>query len=214
MNLTGDPVHPGAPGQLMMAAVLLKGLGAEGFVSSVTVSGDKAEAKGCQVTNLKTENGGVAFDRLDETLPFPIADNARPVMAISTEVAELSRYTLAVKGLKEGDYELKVGGVASGRFTAKQLADGLNLTELAPSLGAKEVNPIVAQMRAILKAVEDKEGVVGQWRNLSKQAIANDATPLMRDQWKALTSKVEDADAKIRDAAKPKSLHFEVVPAK
>ena len=214
VNLTGDPVHPGPPGQLMMAATLLKGLGAEGFVSSVTISGGKAEAKGCEVTNLKAENGVVAFDRLDETLPFPIADNARSVMAISPEVAELSKYTLAVKGLKDGEYELKVGGVASGKFSAKQLADGVNLTELAPTPGAKEVNPIVAQMRAVLKAVEDKEGVVGGWRNVSRQAHAKDADPKLKDDLAALTKKVEEADAKIREAAKPKSLHFEVVAAK
>ena len=33
----GDPVHPGAAGQLMMAAALLKDLGADGFVSSATL---------------------------------------------------------------------------------------------------------------------------------------------------------------------------------
>lgn len=214
VNLTGDPVHPGAPGQLMMAATLLKGLGAEGFVSSVTISGGKAEAKGCAVSNVKEENGGVSFDRLDETLPFPIADNARAVMVISPEVADLSRYTLAVKGLKDGDYELKVGGVASGKFTAKQLADGINLTELAPLPGAKDVNPIIAQMRAVLKAVEDKEGVVGTWRNLSRQAHAKGADPKLMDDLAALTKKVTDADAKIREAAKPKSLNFAVTPVK
>lgn len=214
VNLTGDPVHPGAPGQLMMAAVLLKGLGAEKFVSSVTIAGGKAEAKGCTVTDVKEANGGVAFDRLDETLPFPIADNARAVMAISPEVAEMSQYTLAVKGLKDGSYELKVGGIASGKFTAKQLADGINLTELAPVPGAKEVNPILGQMRAVLKAVEDKEAVVGQWRNLSRQVHAKGADAKLKDDLAALTKKVEDADQKIRDAAKPTKMHFEVMPAK
>jgi lysophospholipase L1-like esterase len=214
VNLTGDPVHPGAPGQLMMAAVLLKGLGAEKFVSSVTISGGKAEAKGCQVTDVKEANGGVAFDRLDESLPFPIADTARAVMAISPEVAEMSQYSLAVKGLAEGNYELKVGGVTGGQFTAKQLADGVNLTELAPTPGAKEVNPILAQMRAVLKAVEDKEAVVGQWRTLSRQAHAKGADAKLRDDRTALTKRVEDADQKIREAARPTKLHFEVVLAK
>jgi hypothetical protein len=194
--------------------VLLKGLGAEKFVSSVTISGGKAEAKGCAVREVKEANGGVAFDRLDESLPFPIADSARAVMSISPEVAEMSQYTLAVKELKDGSYELKVGGVASGKFTAKQLADGINLTDLAPVPGAKDVNPIVAQMRAVLKAVEDKEVVVGQWRTLSKQAHAKGADAKLKDDLAAMTKKVEDADQKIRDAAKPKKLHFEVLPAK
>jgi len=35
----------------------------------------------------------------------------------------------------------------------------------------------------------------------------------LKDKLVALTKKVEEADAKIRDAAKPKKLHFELVPA-
>ena len=212
VNLTGDQIHPGAPGQLMMAAALLKELGAEGFVSSVTVADGKAEAKGCAVTDVMEEKGGLAFDRLDDTLPFPIADNARPALAIAPDVLALSRYTLAVKGLKDGDYTLKIGGVGCGKFSAAQLADGINLTTLPAGTG-KEVNPVVAQMRAVLKAVDDKEGVVGQWRALSKQAHAKNADAKLMDDLAALTKKVEDADAKIRDAAKPKKLHFEIEPA-
>ena len=47
ITMQGDPVHPGAPGQLTMAAALLKDLGADGFVSSATVdaAGKKVEAK-------------------------------------------------------------------------------------------------------------------------------------------------------------------------
>ena len=106
----------------------------------------------------------VSFDRLDECLPFPIPDDARVVLPLAPDVLALSQYTLAVKGLKDGDYVLKIGGAASGRFTAKQLAEGVNLTALAPLPMTKDVNPVVAQMRAVLKAVADKEGVVGQWR--------------------------------------------------
>ena len=48
VNLTGDAVHPGAPGQLMMAAALLKALGAEGFVSEATLdaAGDRDGCEG------------------------------------------------------------------------------------------------------------------------------------------------------------------------
>src|SRR5262249_52767286 len=84
VSMLGDPVHPGAPGQLMMAAALLKELGAEGFVSSVTFdakAGKVAEAKGCAIDEVKTESGKIAFTRLDESVAFPIAEAARPVVA-------------------------------------------------------------------------------------------------------------------------------------
>jgi lysophospholipase L1-like esterase len=218
VNLQGDPVHPGAPGQLMMTAALLKGLGAEPFVSSATVDAEagKADAKGCTVTDIKTGPTGGSFDRLDECLPFPIPDDARAVLSIAPDVLALSQYTLAVKGLKDGKYLLKINGAASGQFTAKQLADGINLTALAPLPMTKDANPIVAQMRAVLKAVSDKEGVVSTWRALSQKAHAKGADPKLKDDLTELTKKVEEADAKIREAAKPQKLRFEIVsvPAK
>ncbi len=213
VNLQGDPVHPGAPGQLMMAAALLKELGADGFVSSATVDAGvgTAEAKGCTVTDIKTAPTGASFDRLDECLPFPIADDARVVLPIAPDVLAMSKYTVAVKGLKDGDYLLKIGGVTCGRVTAKQLADGVNLTSLAPVPLSKDVNPVVAQMRAVLKAVSDKEAIVGGWRSLSQKAHAKGADVKLKDDLAAMTTKVEEADAKIREAAKPQKLHFEVV---
>src|SRR5205807_1757702 len=73
VSMQGDPVHPGPPGQLMMAAALLKALGANGFASSATVdAGGKVDAKGCAITAVKTIDGSLSFDRLDESLPFPI----------------------------------------------------------------------------------------------------------------------------------------------
>lgn len=217
VSLLGDPVHPGAPGQLMMAAALLKGLGAEGFVSSVTidastlaVSQDSAvDAKGCTVTAEALSNG-VAFERLDHVLPFPIADGARPVLAIAPEVLALSQYTLTVKRLVLGEYQLKIGGAVVGRFSARQLSEGINLTALPPT-GAKDANPITVQMRAILKAVDDKEAIVGQWRSLSQKAHAKGADKKLMDELAELTKKVEAADEKIRAAAKPQKLKFEVV---
>jgi lysophospholipase L1-like esterase len=214
VNLQGDPVHPGAPGQLMMAAALLKELGAEPFVSSATIDAEKsaADAKGCTVSELNSTATSCTFDRLDECLPFPIPDDARVVLPLAPDVLALSQYTLAIKGLKEGEYLLKIGGVVSGRFTAKQLADGINLTALPPLPMTKGVNPIVGQMRNVLKAVSDKEGVVNTWRGLSQKAHAKGAEPKLMEDLAVLTAKVEDADAKIREAAKPQKLHFEITP--
>ena len=212
ISLLGDPVHPGSPGQLLMAAALLKGLGADGFVSSVTIEGGKATAKGCTVTGLAESKGGYTFERLDETLPFPIADGARSAVTLTPDVLALSQYTLTLKDLKNGIWGIKIDGTLVGKFSAMQLAEGINLTELPPTGRAKDANPITMQMRAILKAVDEKEGVVGQWRNLSKAAHAKKADPKLLTDLAAMTKKVEAADAKIRDAAKPRALKFEVVP--
>src|SRR5262249_56781657 len=92
ISMQGDPVHPGPPGQLMMAAALLKALGADGFVSSANLdaAGKVTETKGCAVTNLKATNGRLSFERLDERLPFPIPDNARAVLPLPPDGLPLS----------------------------------------------------------------------------------------------------------------------------
>ncbi len=216
VSLHGDPVHPGAPGQLMMAAALLKALGADGFVSEATVdaAGTVAGAKGCTITGVKADNGTLAFDRLDECLPFPIADDARAVLAVDPTVLELSRYTLKVTGLKDGDYALAVNGAACGKLSARDLAAGVNLTALPTDPKGKDANPVAARGRAVLAAVAAKEGVVGTWRALSQKAHAKGAAAGLKDELAALTKQVEAADAKIREAAKPQPLHFEISPAK
>ncbi|MGE3805373.1 MAG: GDSL-type esterase/lipase family protein [Gemmataceae bacterium] len=215
VSMQGDPVHPGPPGQLMMATSLLKQLGADGFVSSATIdaTGKLVDAKGCKITDIKSEGGGVAFDRLDQSLPFPIPDNARQVLPLYPTILELSQYTLKVPGLKDGSYTLLVGGVPTATLSAKELAAGVNLTEFGAEQG-KKANPIVEQMRDVLNAVSSKEGLVSQWRNQSKAAFAKDADPALKAKLPEMTKKVEEADAKIRAAATPKKLHFEIVPAK
>src|SRR3954469_20518307 len=172
VNLTGDAVHPGAPGQLMMAAALLKALGAEGFVSEATLdaAGTGTAVKGCAITNAKADGGALSFDRLDETLPFPIPDNARMILPIAPDVLDLSKYTLRVTGLKGADYTLTINGAACGTLTAKALADGGNLTSLPSDPKGKAPNPIAAQGTAVLAAVAAKEGLVGKWRAQSKTA--------------------------------------------
>ena len=213
VSMQGDAVHPGPPGQLMMAAALLKALGADGFVSSLTLAADGkvVESKGCKVDGLKAEAGRIEFDRLDERLPFPIPEDAQTVTAFYPTILDLSQYTLKVTGLKDGSYSMKINGIASATLTSKELANGVNLTALTP-IAPATVNPITAQSRAILSAVANKENLVGQWRGQSKQAIASGAAPELQEKLALLTKTVEEADEKIRQAAKPQKLHFEIAP--
>jgi hypothetical protein len=192
----------------MMAVALLKDLGADGFVSSVTLdaSGKVTEAKGCAIEEMKAESGKLTFERLDESLPLPIPDEARPVLALYPAILELSNYTLKVTGL-EGNYQLQVNGGTLATVTAKELAEGVNLTSYAKG-------PIAEQGKQILAAVNAKEGLVSQWRGQSKAATAADATAEAKEKLAALAKKVEEADGKIREAARPKKLRFTLTPAK
>jgi len=209
VSMQGDAVHPGPPGQLIMAAALLKQLNANGFVSSATLdaAGKVVEAKSCTIENAKAENGALSFSRLDESIAFPIPDEARAVLKLFPTVLELSQYTLKVTGLTAEKYVLKINGAEVATVTAKELEAGINLTDFAQG-------PIAAQGKAVLNAVNGKEGAVGAWRSQSKSASAPEATPEAKQKLAAVEKQVEDADAKIRAAAKPVKLSFEITPAK
>ena len=214
VSLEGDPVHPGAPGQLMMAAALLKELGAEPFVSSLTIdaTGKLIEAKGCQAPTIKLTDTGLTFERRDEKLPFPIPDRTAGALPLCPLIAEMSQYLLKIPGLAAGNYAVKVNGVElAGVLSEKDFAAGVNLTELAARPTSSGVNAITAQGHAVLNAVGAKENLVGQWRQLSQRVHAANADPNLRGGLDELTKKVEDADEKIREAAVPKPLTFEVV---
>jgi lysophospholipase L1-like esterase len=209
LSMQGDPVHPGAPGQLMMAAALLHELGAKSFVSSATIDAvsKNADAKGCTIDGVKNDDGKLVFDRMDECLPFPIPDEARPVLALYPTILDLSQYTLKVRGLKGDTYQLKVNGMTLGTVSGRELEQGVNLTSYG-------VGPIAGQGKVVLAAVAAKEGIVGQWRGLSQKVHAPNAAPELKDTLAEMTKRVEAADAKIREAAQPQKLHFELEPVK
>jgi lysophospholipase L1-like esterase len=209
ISMQGDPVHPGPPGQLIMAAALLKQLNADGFVSNAVIdaAGKVVEAKGCVIENVKAENGTLSFSRLDDSIAFPIPDEARAVINLFPTILELSQYTLKVTGLTAPQYVLKINGTEVGTVAAKELESGINLTAFAQG-------PIAAQGKAVLSAVNAKEGAVGQWRGQSRAAAAPDAAAEAKQKLAATAKSVEEADVKIRAAAKPVKFNFELAPSK
>jgi lysophospholipase L1-like esterase len=149
----GDAVHPGPPGQALMAASILKGLGFPSLVSSVeidAVGGKVVAAKNCTVEDVAAKNGGLSFSRLDGALPFFPAD-AAGILPWAPILEELNDYRLKVTGLAAGKYEVRVGGKKLAELTAEQLATGANLASAALADG-----PIADQVKAVKAAVENK----------------------------------------------------------
>lgn len=62
-------------------------------------------------------------------------------------------------------------------------------------------------------AVKAKEDQVNAWRGMSKAATDDKAMQEAKDALAAQTKKVEDVDSKIREAAKPRWHHYEIVIA-
>ena len=149
----GDAVHPGPPGQALMAASILKGLNFPALVSSAEIdaAGRKVVAtKNCTVDNVAAKEGGLSFSRLDGALPFFPAE-AAGILPWAGILEELNDYRLKVTGLAAGKYEVRVGGKKIAELTAEQLAAGANL-----AAGALTDGPIADQAKAVRAAVEKK----------------------------------------------------------
>jgi lysophospholipase L1-like esterase len=222
----GDAVHPGSPGQALMAASILKGLHLPTLVSSVEIdASDKPKevaTKNCKVSDLATKDGGITFERLDEALPF-FPPEARPILKWAPILEELNDYRLKVTGLKEGNYEIRLGGKKVAEHSAADLAKGINL-----AVAALKTGPISDQVKAVKEAVEKKNryhhdrifrGVVlanvGQlpdWLGikLTPKEIAEKRAAALKER----LAKLPEFDAAVRKALEIKAHRVEIVPVK
>jgi lysophospholipase L1-like esterase len=149
----GDAVHPGPPGQALMAASILKGLYFPSLVSSVTVDASNSKvvtATNCTVDKVTKKDGGISFSRLDSALPFFPMD-AVSILPHAPILDELNDYHLKVTGLADGKYEVRVGGKRVAEVTAAQLAAGMNL-----AADVLKEGPIADQVKSVREAVENK----------------------------------------------------------
>ena len=162
--LGGDPVHTGPVGQTTMAATILKGLKADGEVSSATLSADGKviDSKGCKISDVSAKDGKLAFTRLDETNPWPINPAGKAAVKLLPDALDLSLYLLKVTDLPEGDYKVTVDGKPAATVSSKDLAAGWNMT-LA----------LEGRSSAIHKHLYNLQGRLNNdWRKASKEKDA------------------------------------------
>ena len=148
----GDAVHPGPPGQALMAASILKGLSFPPLVSSAELdaTGKVGAVQNCKIDGVVAKEGGLSFTRLDGALPFFPAD-AVSILPSAPILEELNQYSLKVTGLAAGKYEVRIGGKKVAMLTAEELAASTNL-----AAGALADGPIADQVKAVRAAVEAK----------------------------------------------------------
>ena len=160
----GDWIHPGQPGGVLMAANILKGMSFPTLVSAAEIDGLKvAKAVQCEITDLKAgPTGGIQFKRLDAALPYfpdPVVGKPRgsppasDMLKWAPILEEMNDYGLQVRGLKSGQYEVRLDGEKVAEYSAEQLAGGVNLAGPALANG-----PIAKQVRQVIEAVVAKNG--------------------------------------------------------
>src|SRR5262245_35093673 len=153
----GDGFHTSPPGGLLMAHAILTGLKAPAVVSDAEIDAatGKAKTRACTVENLKTADNSVTFERTDRALPLPVLTEWGSVLPYVNQLKDLNWYGLKVTGLAKGDYTLLIDGKDVATYSADQLAEGVNLGNLA-------TGPIYDQAKKVFDAITAKNGLVHQ----------------------------------------------------
>jgi lysophospholipase L1-like esterase len=150
----GDPVHPGPPGQALMAWAILKGLHFPSLVSAVEIDAGSAtpsaKTQNCKVGHLQGKNGGLTFEQEDGALPF-FPDDATTILRWAPILDDLNQYSLKVTGLKPGRYEIRLGEKKVAEHSASELEAGVNLVAAVLKTG-----PVADQVKRVWEAVTAK----------------------------------------------------------
>jgi len=206
-----DGTHLNELGQLAMAFVMLKGLGAPAEVSSATIDAadlSVPEAAGCKISDLKRDGESLAFTRLDAGLPL----NNGLFYALNFGYVpvgdQLNRYRLTVKNLPGARYSLTVDGRGVATYTARQWGAGVNISSATTS-GWLPGGPWDAQA-TILRQLTDSRHELDSARLLAQLYLPG------RPATEALTRDSDEADQRIiqlqRDAARPVPYRFVLAP--
>lgn len=210
-----DGVHLNELGQLAMAYVILKGLGAPADVSSASIdaaAGRVLRTQGCKVSAIKKldENGqfgGVEFTREDEGLPLNLGILGALNFRFITIPDGLNRYLLAVKYLPSGQYEIRAENRLLGTASAQQLSDGLNISSMTAD-GWEPGGPWDAQA-GILKELTDARNSISMATLLRTNFLPNLPRRQITDLQTVQTE--EDLIVLQRQVARPFPYHFELL---
>lgn len=135
-TLIRDAVHPDAPGQVVMAAAIIEALHPNRNVSTIQIGIGRTghvrtQATGGRAIGIETDGEHLSFTFVAEALPWVLPAEAALGYRLTHSGHRLSRESLRVVGLKAGNYELKIDGVAVGTYTDAALARGIELQENA-----------------------------------------------------------------------------------
>ena len=220
-RISADAVHPGSPGQAIMAWAILKGLSFPRLVSTAEIdaaTGKVAKADHCTVDAVVVRERSVKFQRQDQALPFFPAE-AQTILKWEPILDELNEYGLKVTGLRPGQYDVLLDGAKLARYSNTELSAGVNLS--AAVLGA---GPVAQQIKDAWKALVAKNqfhhdqifnsflrnaAFIPDWLELKPDEVQHKREVALRQR----TAHYRELQDALRQAIAPRPHSMEVVPA-
>ena len=202
--LLPDRIHPAPAGHWIMADAMAAGWHVDPVISSVVIrvpDGKVEEAYNASVTEVRVEQGRIAWKQMDGALPLPLELND-PFTGFLFKVSDLERMDrqlLHLNGLAMPRYTLSIDGQKVGSFTREELSEGINLATLQ--------TPMEQQAKAIDWAADDRAKLSGTRFNLLTE---NAAIPSRQEALAALDALDHRMIALEYENAQPKAHVFEL----
>jgi hypothetical protein len=198
-----------------MTAALLKAWHAPALVSEVVIDagGGSAPAMLTKEVNTKVEtlvsgDGRITWTETDAALPLPInLSDAATKLALrsSSTIDDLDRAVLKVTHLAKPRYTLEIDGKAVGDFDREALAEGVNLATLQ--------TPMLEQAaRVLMMTVQHNNLHFARWREVQVPYEKDDTSASARKAMEGLDGIESTIVARRREAARPRSHRFALVP--
>ena len=217
----GDAVHPGPPGQALMAASILKGMNFPSLVAAVEIDAKQnkvASQENCTVEGLQATATSVKFKKLDKALPF-FPEDASSILPWTPILDELNDYKIQVTGLAPGKYKVRIDSVDVAELSAESLGAGVDIAAEVLQSG-----PIAEQAKKVKEAVENKNryhhdqifrGIVltgvPEWiySVVPREQLEEKKNALVNER----LEKVAQLDVQVAESLKMQAHYFEIVNA-
>ena len=202
--LIPDRIHPGPAAQWIMAAALMKAWQVDPVVSDVTIMADDAKvtaAARTKISNLHKTPTGLRWTQLDEALPLPLDlnDAMTSVLLKESEIDQLDRQLMRIRGLPSGSYDLWIDQKPIATFSAETLEQGVNLALLK--------TPMLDQARGI-DWEENRRATLDEARFIVSAETAKQPDPAAAEE--RLQAAEDELATTIYKQAAPKSHNFEL----
>ena len=217
----GDAVHPGPPGQALMAASILKGMNFPSLVAAVEIDAKQNKVvsqENCSVEGLQATATSVKFKKLDKALPF-FPEDASSILPWTPILDELNDYKIQVTGLAPGKYKVRIDSVDVAELSAESLGAGVDIAAEVLQSG-----PIAEQAKKVKEAVENKNryhhdqifrGIVltgvPEWiySVVPREQLEEKKNALVNER----LEKVAQLDVQVAESLKMQAHYFEIVNA-
>lgn len=128
--ISNDRIHPLQLGGYVMAYRFLKDVGEAEYVSDIAIDARRnrvTKAYNAQVQSVVSRGRALEFEVLEGALPYPMDTMIVKANKYIDFNDTFNRQIFTVNSLAKGSYTLMIDSVVVGKYTAQELASGVNL---------------------------------------------------------------------------------------